>query len=169
MVIDRVEEIQKINNLGRRIKESGFKIDKNTLLINICPSYSSICSQNLIHYLGDKYPLDMFNIETYEDGNYKGYELNFLNTFAEYERYYNNFILVEADVKTGNNYTWIMNSMYKDFGIERDRILTTALCLNKNSIFKPELAEVGYKDDIKFTWNLKQNYAKIKSGEKRGD
>lgn len=158
MIINRTEEQQGINRLVRKIKESGFQVDNETLLINICPTYSSILSQNLIHELGDKRPLDMIAIETFEDGNYKGYEMNFMIGFDEYANQYNNFILAEADVRTGNNYTWIMNSMYKDFGIERDRILTTALCENKNSIFKTDVVELFYEGDVKFTWNLKQNY-----------
>lgn len=104
----------------------------------------------------------MFSVQTYEDGNYRGYELNFLVSFKEYAQYYDNFILVEANVKTGNNYIWLTNTLYKDFNINKDRILTTSLIENKNSIFKTDINDAKYEKEAKFTWNLKHKYETIK-------
>lgn len=154
--VDRADEMLAIRRLEDGIRHNPkFEVHPNrTLLINVSPDYSSIVSQNLIHALsidGDK--LEMFPLEVpYPGENYRGYELNFIINFKEHAEHFQNFILTEAAVITGNNYSWITDCMFRDFGIGPERILTTALYEHEDSIYKCDVVGEKYDGEVEFYW-----------------
>lgn len=160
--ISRVDEQHMIRRLEKFIRDNEkFRIDPiDTLLINVSPDYSSIVSQNLIHFLSTDEPLDMLSLDVpYPGENYRGYEIKFLNDFKEYREIYNNFILVEAAVISGNNYTWIVNAMKEFFDINNNNILTTALYQQKDSKYKCDIVGEIFDDKmIQFAWESYNKY-----------
>ncbi len=163
--IDKSDEAHVYHELIKKIK----KIDKfeinptDTLILNVSPDYSSIISQWMIHeFSKDGEHVEMIGVEVpYPDQSWKGYELNFMIQFKEYPDHYKNFVLVEAGVITGNNYTWLTNCMFKDFDITPDRILTTALYQNKNSIFRCDCVGEEFDSNIEeicFSWERENSH-----------
>ena len=137
--VDRHKEMVLYQKLVDQLKNNK-KFDINpddTLLINVSPDYSSIISMLLLHeFSRDGEILDMFNVEVpYPDQLPNPFQLKFEETFKSYVKPYKNFILVEAGVISGRNYTWMVDTMNKMFNINKNDILTVALCQNSRSIF----------------------------------
>ena len=113
--IDRHKEMVLYNKLVDELRTNK-KFDINpedTLLMNVSPDYSSIISMLLLHeFSRDGETLDMFNVEVpYPDQLPGPFELKFEETFKTYAQPYKNFMLVEAGVISGKNYTWLVDTM----------------------------------------------------------
>jgi hypothetical protein len=149
--IDRHKEMVLYQKLVDQLKKNT-KFDINpedTLLLNVSPDYSSIISMLLLHeFSRDGEILDMFNVEVpYPDQLPSPFELKFEETFKSYSQPYKNFMLIEAGVISGRNYTWLVDTMCNMFNINKNNILTVALCQNKHSIFQCDVVGEYYDNN----------------------
>lgn len=149
--VDRHKELVLYQRVVDKLKKNT-KFDINpedTLLINVSPDYSSIISMLLLHeFSRDGEILDMFNVEVpYPDQLPNPFQLKFEETFKTYVKSYKNFILVEAGVISGRNYTWLIDTMTNMFNIEKENILTVALCQNIHSQFDCDVIGELYDDE----------------------
>lgn len=157
--VDRVSEAHLIRKVGKMIKDNEkFRVDPlDTLLLNVSPDYSSILSQNLIHDLSTDEPLDMLCVNiNYPNENWRGYELKFISEFKDVVGIYNNFIVCEAGVITGQTFSWLIKCMKDDFQLNDNNILTVALYQHQYSIYKCDIVGKEYQKELIFNWE-KQN------------
>lgn len=108
----------------------------NTLIINVSPDYSSAVSMYLAHALSkDGLMLDMLSVDVPYPGELAApYQQKFKEFLDFHHLQYDYFILVEAAVITGTNYTWMVDLMEKH-GIDRSHIITSALLQSAHSTF----------------------------------
>jgi len=128
----------------------------DTLLLNVCPTYSSAISMWIVHRFTEvDDPLEMMFVEVGKpDHNYKAYELDFLDRFQGYKEYFNNFIILKADNTGAFDYEWIKNALIEQ-GFGNNNILTAALFEKNNSDFKCDL--VGEYYDGKMSFYFEKN------------
>lgn len=138
LFVSRNDEWQALLELEAdiKVKYHGIVHPKTTAILNISPDYSSTVSMHLAHALsreGDM--LDMFHVDVPYPGEIPTGYMQKFKEFLDYEHlHYDNFLLVEAAVLTGNNYTWMVDMMEKH-GIDRSQIITAALYQSAESIF----------------------------------
>lgn len=108
----------------------------NTLIINVSPDYSSAVSMYLAHALSKEgQMLDMLSVDVPYPGELAApYQQKFQEFLDFHHLQYDYFILVEAAVLTGKNYSWMVDMMEKQ-GIDRSHIITTALLQSEHSVF----------------------------------
>lgn len=164
LYISRDREMALIEEMLYRIKMSNPDIHPSkTCFLCVSPDYSSIVTQLLSH--GLSMDGEIFNIESvnvpFPDEDAKQYKVNFELDFAEWVLEWDNFVLIEAGVIRGGNYTWITESMEKF--IEKN-YYTVALCENVGSKFKSDFVSLYYddnKEDLHFWWEKPNNHWKF--------
>lgn len=130
---------------------------ENTIILNISPDYSSIVSQNLSHFLSqDGEYVEFVSIDVpFPDEESLPFRLDFKRVINEV-KHFEFFILVEAGIITGGNYTFMVDYMVNVMGIPRENILTVALFENKMSKFKCDVVGAHYvwtdSDPLEFYW-----------------
>lgn len=119
---------------------------KNTLIINVSPDYSSTVAMHLAHALSkDGDMLDVLPVDVPFPGEMPDKYQRAFREFLDYHHLnYDNFILVEAAVLTGGNYTWMIEMMEQQ-GIDRSHIITAALYQSELSTFTCDCAGVVFK------------------------
>ncbi len=126
----------------------------NTVILNVSPDYSSIYAMRLAHYMSDAGEMmEMVNVDVpYPDELDIMYKQEFFLTLRNLKRRFKKFILCEAAVLSGKNYTWIVDMMVAE-GIHPEDIITTALFQRQNSIYVTEhIGKVFWEDMIEFHW-----------------
>ena len=164
LYISRDREMALIEEMLYRIKMSNPDIHPSkTCFLCVSPDYSSIVTQLLSH--GLSMDGEIFNIESvnvpFPDEDVKQYKVNFELDFAEWVLEWDNFVLIEAGVIRGGNYTWITESMEKF--VEKN-YYTVALCENVGSKFKSDFVSLYYddkKEDLHFWWEKPNNHWKF--------
>ena len=115
LFISQDKEMALIQEMSYKIKMSGWDIHPSkTCFLCVSPDYSSIVTQHLSHSLSmDR---EIFHIEAvnvpFPDENPTQYMINFELNFAEWVLDWDNFVLCEAGVIRGGNYTWITCLLY---------------------------------------------------------
>ena len=157
-MIQKVNHIKEYETIQKLLNSlSGWEnIDKftpaDTVVLNVSPDYSSTVAMHVAHHLskdGEMLPIIGVDVPYPNelDVLYK-HEFYMLLQNLQYTK--KKFILVEAAVLTGKNYTWMVEIM-KGFGIDPDNILTVTLFEKFDSTFKCAfVGEVFHTDMIEF-------------------
>ena len=127
----------------------------DTCIICICPPYSAcLCMHTAHKFSSDGNPIEMFFVETPKKGeNFRSYEAVFLDQFARYNEYFNNFILVKYDNnqvdEDASDYSWIKQIILEQ-GVAEKNILTAAVFENKDAKLKTDVNALTYTGESKF-------------------
>jgi len=161
LFISQDKEMALIKEMSCKIKMSDWDIHPSkTCFLCVSPDYSSIVTQHLSHSLSmDR---EIFHIEAvnvpFPDEDVSPYKLNFELNFAEWCLDWDNFVLCEAGVIRGGNYTWITEVIKKFSG---NNYYTLSLCENEGSRYKSDLVSLYYdnlKEDLHFWWERPNNH-----------
>lgn len=162
------KELELINQIGNDLLEAGYNAS-NSIIVTVSTDYSSIVAQILRHQLSDNGEIvDGFGIDVpYPDENWEGmYHDTMILDFGNHCRrigiYGKNIILVEAGVIRGSNYEYVVNSIYKYFGVNNN-IITIALFENISSKWQSNFVGEYYDDefeDLTFWWEKENNHWK---------
>lgn len=132
----------------------------DTLFICVSPDYSGIIAQHMAHSLtvdGEIYHIESVNVP-FPDESRVEYELDFLEGFHRWKDRFNKYVLIEAGVIRGGNYTWITRAMRR---LTTKEIYTVAMCENIHSKFKSDFVGEYYNDDeedLHFWWERPNNH-----------
>ena len=89
----------------------------------------------------------------FPDESAENYRVNFEINYADWVLDWENFVLCEAGVIRGGNYTWITESMKK---FSEKNYYTLSLCENIGSKYKSDMVSLYYdvsKEDLHFGGN----------------
>ena len=131
-----------------------------TCFLCVSPDYSGIVAQHLCHALsneGEIFHVEAVNVP-FPDEDVGIYAYDFERKYREWHNQWENFVLIEAGVIRGGNYTWITNVM-SEFG--EKNWYSVALCENIGSKFKSDFVSLYYddeKDDLHFWWERPNNH-----------
>src|SRR6056300_1650720 len=158
---DELAGIQKlIYEYRRNFKDFA---DKKTLVLCVSPDFSGIVSTIFAHAIspddGEMIYVDCVHVpDPDEDPILFRHRLRqeFPLIKKGFEGYdYEKFILVEAGVISGRNYTWLKEMMVNEFAIFPKNILTVALYQSVSSEFNCDLVANYYShhdEDLCFWW-----------------
>lgn len=150
-----------IQEMTYKIKMSNIDIHPSkTCFLMVSPDYSAIVTQHLSHSLSvDR---EIFHIESvnvpFPDEDKIDYQIEFAERFVDWSRRWENFVLIEAGVIRGGNYTWITQQIEL---LSNKKYYTVALCENSNSKFKSDFVSLYYNDhieDLHFWWEHPNNH-----------
>ncbi len=160
LFISQDKEMALIQEMTYKIKMSNWDIHPSkTCFLCVSPDYSGIVTQHLSHSLsmdGEIFHIEAVNVP-FPDEDCLPYQVNFELNFADRSLEWDNFVLCEAGVIRGGNYTWITNIMEK-FNCN---YYTLALCENKGSKYKSDMVSLYYdnnKQDLHFWWEQPNNH-----------
>lgn len=163
LFISRDKELALIQEMAYRIEMADLDISpSDTCFLCVSPDYSGIVTQHLSHMLTkgrEIYHIECVNVP-FPDEDPTRYKLDFSLNFADWVIDWEKFVLIEAGVIRGGNYTWITDTMryFKD-----NNYYTVALCENINSSFKSDFVSLYYNDDVEdlhFWWEKPNNHWK---------
>lgn len=150
-----------IQEMTYKIKMSNIDIHPSkTCFLMVSPDYSAIVTQHLSHSLSvDR---EIFHIESvnvpFPDEDKIDYQIEFAERFVDWSRRWENFVLIEAGVIRGGNYTWITQQIEL---LSNKKYYTVALCENSSSKFKSDFVSLYYNDhieDLHFWWEQPNNH-----------
>ena len=124
---------------------------KNTLVLMVSPDYSATVAMHVAHGLSkDGEMCDILPINVpYPDEQvdiYLSKAIKDLDAWLEFsETEYENYLLVEAGVIRGGNYTWLTNMLCKKV---TGNIITSSLYENIGSKFKSNVVAEYYDDSV---------------------
>lgn len=162
--IGQAEETKNILKLAYNMKRfEGDWFDHRTLMVMVSPDFSGIVTTILAQALsgddGEIMYTDCIHVpDPDEDVNlfkerlrkdWPAIERGFEDT--KYEK----FILAEAGVISGGNYTWLVDTLVNEFGVPKDNIRTVALYQNIHSKFQCDYVAEYYDnetEDLCFWW-----------------
>jgi len=131
-----------------------------TCFLCVSPDYSSIVTQHFSHALsmdGEIFHIEAVNVP-FPDESEKPYRINFEIDYADWVLDWENFVLIEAGVIRGGNYTWITKVMEK---FTNRNYYSVALYENKRSKFKSDFVSHYYDNetqDLHFWWERPNNH-----------
>lgn len=153
--VNHLQEYETIQLLLERLsawEEISRFTPADTVVLNVSPDYSSTVAMHIAHHLskdGEMLPIIGVDVP-YPDELDVLYKQEFYMLLQNLQYTKKKFILVEAAVLTGKNYTWMIEMM-KGFGIDPDNIVTVALYERYDSMLKCAfVGEVFYTDMIEF-------------------
>jgi hypothetical protein len=163
LFISEDKEKSLIQEMTYRLKMANLDIHpSNTCFLMVSPDYSAIVTQHLSHSLtmdGEIFHIEAVNVP-FPDEEVRDYKLEFTQNFMKWQTRWDNFVLIEAGVIRGGNYTWITEIMSRMTG---GNIYTVALCENVHSAFKSDFVSLYYDDtveDLHFWWEQPNNHWK---------
>lgn len=150
-----------IQEMSYKIKMSDWDINPSkTCFLCVSPDYSGITTQHLSHSLS--MGREIFHVEAvnvpFPDEDSKQYRIDFSINYEEWCKRWDNFVLIEAGIIRGGNYTWITERMRKT---SPKRYHTVALCENLHSKYKSEIVSLYYDnevEDLHFWWERPNNH-----------
>lgn len=155
LFVTRDHEMGLIEKLMYQIDASDFHPDYTCMLV-VSPDYSSIIGQVLMHAWSKDG--EIIHPETvhvpYPDEDKQPFIDRFKEEFNRYKDSYKNFVLVEAGIIRGGNWTWLVNTM-QEMGVAKENITTVALFENAHSIYKSDYVGQYYDNnfqDLTFWW-----------------
>jgi hypothetical protein len=161
LFISQDKEMALIQEMTYKIKRANLDIHpSNTCFLCVSPDYSGIVTQHLSHSLtmdGEIFHIEAVNVPFPDENNQK-YRVDFEVNFADWVLDWEKFVLIEAGVIRGSNYTWITESMEKF--IDKN-YYTVALCENTRSKFKSDFTSLQYDAemwDLHFWWEQPNNH-----------
>ena len=161
LFISQDKEMALIQEMTYRIKRANLDIHpSDTCFLCVSPDYSGIVTQRLSHSLsvdGEIFHIEAVNVP-FPDENPLKYQVDFELNYAEWLLDWKKFVLIEAGVIRGGNYTWITQTMEK---FMEGNYYTVALCENIGSTFKSDFVSLYYQDsqiDLHFWWEQPNNH-----------
>jgi hypothetical protein len=157
LFISEDKEKALIQQLVYKIKMANLDIHPfDTCFLMVSPDYSGIVTQHLSHALSvDR---EIFHIEAvnvpFSDEPIEDYVSDFRDNYARWSKQWKHFVLIEAGIIRGNNYTWITQLMDNNYH-------TVALCENYHSKFQSDFVGMYYYDethDLHFWWEQPNNH-----------
>ena len=157
LFISQDKEMALIQEMTYKMEMADLDIDpSNTCFLMVSPDYSAIVTQHLSHSLSlDR---EIFHIEAvnvpFPDEPVDEYQQEFKENYEKWRKKWKKFVLCEAGVIRGGNYTWITDLMNDDY-------YTVALCENKPSKFKSDFVSLYYDNDtqdLHFWWERPNNH-----------
>ena len=170
LFISEDKERALIQEMTYRMKMANLPIHpSDTCFLMVSPDYSAVVTQHLSHSLSvDR---EIFHIEAvnvpFPDEDVREYRTEFTQSFMKWQTRWDKFVLIEAGVIRGGNYTWICDVMTKASGAD---IWSVALCENIHSKFKSDFVSLYYDDnqfDLHFWWNNQTTIGTGKINRKR--
>jgi hypothetical protein len=119
----------------------------NTVVLMVSPDYSATVAMHMAHKLskdGEMCDLMMVDVP-FPDQQADWFMSQLRRTLTMSAKTYDNYVLAEAGIIRGGNYTWICDLM-KDYIPSDSRIITTALFENVHSKFKSDVVGEYYDD-----------------------
>jgi hypothetical protein len=161
LFISQDREMALIQEMAYKIEMSDWDIHPSkTCFLCVSPDYSGIVTQHLSHSLS--MGREIFHVEAvnvpFPDECSKSYKLDFRINYEKWCKRWENFVLIEAGVIRGGNYTWITESMRKT---SPNNYYTVALCENVGSVYKSNMVSLYYdnnKEDLHFWWEKPNNH-----------
>ena len=164
LFISQDKEIALIQEMIYKMQMSNPDIHPSkTCFLCVSPDYSSVVCQHLSHALsvdGEIYHIESVNVP-FPDESVEPYAEVFKNRLEEWKKEWESFVLIEAGVIRGGNYTWTTDIM-KESGASN--YYTVALCENTMSRFQSDFVSLYYNndtDDLHFWWERPNNHWKF--------
>ncbi len=122
---------------------------KDAIVLNVSPDYSSTIAMHVAHHLSqDGEMLPIASVDVPYPGELSTlYKQEFYMLLQNLRYTKKKFILVEAAVLTGKNYTWMLEMM-QQFEIHPANIITVALYEKFDSIYKCDVVGELFHDDM---------------------
>jgi hypothetical protein len=163
LFISQDKEMALIQEMSYRIKMAKLDIHPSkTCFLCVSPDYSGVVTQHLSHSLtmnDEIFHIEAVNVPFPDESNEK-YKVDFELNYNEWCLDWENFVLIEAGVIRGGNYSWITESMET---FTPKNYYTVALCENIHSKFKSDFVTLYYddkKEDLHFWWEHPNNHWK---------
>lgn len=163
LFISQDEEIALIQKMAYMIKMSKLDIHPSkTCFLCVSPDYSGIVTQLLSHFLtvdGEIFHIEPVNVP-FPDENVNDYRIDFELNYSEWSTRWENFVLIEAGVIRGGNYSWITQSIND---ILPKKFWTIALVENVMSDYESDFVSKHYDNqthDLHFWWEQPNNHWK---------
>jgi hypothetical protein len=121
----------------------------NTIVVMVSPDYSATVAMHMAHALskdGEMCDLMMVDVP-YPDQDKRVFVRKLARQLILAEKIYQNYLLVEAGIIRGGNYSWICEEMSKYIPQDSD-IITTTLYENVHSKFKCDIVAAHYDDKL---------------------
>ena len=150
LMVTRENEELMINKVISEVKTYFPELNpSNTVVVMVSPDYSATVAMHVAHGLSkDGEMCEMMMIDVpYPDQDKKSFVIKLNNTFMRTKRRYENYLLVEAGIIRGGNYTWICDEMLNHIPAT-SRIITTTMYENVHSIFKSDVVGAYYDDQV---------------------
>ena len=155
LFISQDREMALIQEMTYKIQVSNFDIHPDkTCFLCVSPDYSGIAAQHLSHALSNDreiYCIEAVNVP-FPGEDPKPFQDSFREAYEKLHEKWENFVLIEAGVIRGSNYSWITKTM-KD--VAPNKYYTVSLCENTGSKYKSDLVSLYYDDvrqDLHFWW-----------------
>ena len=133
-----------------------------TCFLCVSPDYSGVVTQHLSHALSmdrECFHIEAVNVPFPDEGS-ADYQETFMENYVDWILEWDNFVLCEAGVIRGGNYTWITDIMNK---FSSKNYYTLSLCENIHSKYKSDLVSMYYDnnvEDLHFWWERPNNHWK---------
>jgi len=164
LYVSRDTELALAEELAYRIQMANLRWNpKDTCFLCVSPDYSSIITQLLSHWLtvdGEIFNIESVNVP-FPDEPADGYIFEFRDRLLEWKWMWKHFVLIEAGVIRGGNYTWITNEL-KNIAPECG-FTTLAMYENVHSNFHSDIVGRIYdnnSEDLHFWWERPNNHWK---------
>lgn len=161
LFISQDHEMAMIQKLLYEVDCSKFN-PQDTCMLVVSPDYSGIIGQILMHAWSRDG--EIIHPETvhvpYPDQDAQPFIDRFKREFAHYKDCYTKFVLVEAGIIRGGNWTWLVNTMI-DMGVDKSNITTVALFENVHSVYQSDYVGEYYDNDVNdltFWWERRNRH-----------
>lgn len=164
LFVNQAEELGLIQQMAYTIRMSDLDIHPSkTCFLCVSPDYSAITAQLLSHLLsedGEIYHIESVNVP-FPDEDSANYREDFKNLYRKLLSRWENFVLIEAGVIRGGNYSWICTIMK---AMSDKKFYTTTLFENLHSNFLSDIVCKYYDNnekDLHFWWEQPNNHWKF--------
>lgn len=161
LFISQDHEIALIQEMTYKIQMSEWDIHPSkTCFLCVSPDYSGVVTQHLSHALSvdrECFHIEAVNVPFPDESN-ESYKRVLLDRLSEWMVDWENFVLCEAGVIRGGNYTWITECMEL---FSEKNYYTLSLCENIHSKYKSDMVSLYYDDeveDLHFWWERPNNH-----------
>lgn len=162
LYVSRDTELALIEALTYRIQMMEYDWDpKDTCFLCVSPDYSAIVTQLLAHWLskdGEMYHIESVNVPFPDEDKYE-YEITFAQNLMDWKWMWKRFVLIEAGVIRGGNYTWITDVL-KNIAPECE-FTTLTMYENVHSKYQSDIVGNVYDnevEDLHFWWERPNNH-----------
>ncbi len=155
LMVDRETEGTMIAKVIMDLKNKYPELDPtNTVVVMVSPDYSATIAMHMAHWLsagGEMCDLMIVDVP-YPDQESYPFAVKLSRTLKLAEKTYKNYVLAEAGIIRGGNYTWICQLMREHIP-QDSRIITTTMYENIHSKFQSDIVGQYYddhKEDLTF-------------------
>lgn len=147
LFVTRDKEWDLIQQLMTQVDNSDFH-PEDTAVLMVSPDYSATVAMHLAHaWSKDGHMLDVIPIDvTYPDETDTLYRAKFQYDMAHRFGKYKHFVLIEAGIIRGGNWTWMLEE-FEYLGVEREQLTLVALYENLHSKVKSDYVGEYYDDN----------------------